>query len=217
MYVLYSHTKNPLLFPHLPSRIPTISSLHTEAHSKQQAHLIDSLLITVRAALPMSRMLLRALHLRQLIPDLRPTSRVDARLRALRQANQIRVRHGRNLHGSRLGNQGQRLVVDVIHVVALQMVAHIVRGTSTSVHAGRWDTDVDETRVVGVAGGEIRVADLDALGGDVGVEGRGAEDVAGVVACEDFVEGDLGADHVVVVVEADLVGFGFGEVACVVP
>ena len=97
------------------------------------------------------------------------------------------------------------------------MVAHVVWGSGTSVHSGSGDADGDETGVVGVAGREISVAYFFASGGDVVVQWEGAEGVTGVVALEDFVEGNEGSDHVVVVVEADFVGFGFGEVACVVP
>jgi len=165
----------------------------------------------------MSSMLLSPLHPRQLISNLGPASWVDRRLGSLREANQITIRQRSDLHGGTLRNQSKSLIIDVIKTIALQMVAHIVWGTGTSVHAGGGDADGDETGVVGVAGGEIRVAYFFAGGGDVVVQREGAEGVAGVVALEDFVERDEGSDHVVVVVEANLVGFGFGEVACVVP
>ncbi|TKW49500.1 hypothetical protein CTA1_1340 [Colletotrichum tanaceti] len=110
---------------------------------------------------------------------------------------------------------GDGVPVDVVEGVAGEVVAGVGRGAGAGEDAGGGDAELEEADVVG-AGAEAAERGGLALGGDVVVEGLGAEPVARVVAEVDVVDRVDGADHVVVPVEADGVGLGLGQVGGVV-
>lgn len=113
-----------------------------------------------------------------------------------------------------LGVDRDCLPVDVVNVVAGKVVARIVGG-SAGEQTRRGNANVDEAHIVGT-GTERGVLGGETLLGKVIVEEVGAEGVAGVVTAVDGEHGVDGTNHIVVEVEADLVGILLGQSASVV-
>lgn len=117
--------------------------------------------------------------------------------------------------GSGLGVDGQSIPVDVVEGITGQVVAWVGGGAGTGEDTGRGDAELEEADVVRT-GAETTEGSGLALSRDVVVDRLGAELVTLVVAKVDVVDGVDGADHIIVPVETDGIGLGFGKLGSVV-